>query len=343
MDERRRPQPAMSRRAMLRGLMGAAGATLLAACGPASATNTRAPAADSAATATPAAAAAALAARAASPPPPARPVQVAATTTQIQDFVRNVGGSRVAVHGILKPNVDPHDYEPTVEDATTIGQADIIFVHGIGLDAWMGKPIKNANATAPVVTTTAGIAVLKGDATEAEGDPHVWFDPTLVQTMVDNIAAGLARVDPAGADAYQRNAQAYHGQLDRLDTQVRGIFDQVPREQRKLVTNHDAFQYLARRYGLTIVGAVIPSISDTAEPSAQDINTLIDTIKREHVKAIFAESSANPKVARQVAGETGITIVDTLYGDTLGAPGSQGATYLTMMVYDATTITNALK
>jgi ABC-type Zn uptake system ZnuABC Zn-binding protein ZnuA len=136
---------------------------------------------------------------------------------------------------------------------------------------------------------------------------------------------------------------AYNAQLDQMDQQVRGIFNQVPQAQRKLVTNHDAFRYLAKRYGLTIVGAVIPSISDTAEPSAKDINDLIETIKKEQVKAIFAESSANPKVAQQVAKETGVKIVDNLYGDTLGAPGNEADTYLKMMVYDATTITNAIK
>jgi ABC-type Zn uptake system ZnuABC Zn-binding protein ZnuA len=150
-------------------------------------------------------------------------------------------------------------------------------------------------------------------------------------------------MDPAGAGTYQANAKAYGDQLTQLDGQLKDIFNQVPKERRKLVTNHDAFQYLARRYDLTVVGAVIPSISDSAEPSAKQVNDLIDTIKKEQVQAIFAETSANPKVARQIAKETGIAIIDTLYGDTLGPPGSDADTYLKMMVYDATTIVNALK
>jgi ABC-type Zn uptake system ZnuABC Zn-binding protein ZnuA len=274
---------------------------------------------------------------------PGKQVAVAATTTQIQDFAKDIGGDRVAVTGILKPNVDPHDYEPTVEDASVIAKADIIVVHGAGLDAWMNKTVKTGNANAPIVTATSGITLLKGDGNEPEGDPHVWFDPTLVQTMVTTIANALAKVDPASAGTYQANAKAYGDQLTRLDGQLKGIFNQMPKEQRKLVTNHDAFRYLARRYDLTIVGAVIPSISDTAEPSAKQVNDLIDTIKKEGVKAIFAETSANPKVARQVAKETGIAIIDTLYADTLGPPGSTADTYLKMMLYDATTIANALK
>lgn len=313
---------------ILRGIVGSAGVALLAACGSkrsgdqAAPTNTNAPVATV---------------------PPGKQVAVAATTTQIQDFVKNIGGNRVTVTGILKPNVDPHDYEPTVEDANAIAKAGIVFVHGIGLDSWMDKTVKGASVKAPIIITTDGITVLKGDANEPGGDPHLWFDPTLVQTMVTNIANGLAKVDPTNASAYQMNAKAYTDQLTHLDGQLRSIFTPVPKEQRKLVTNHDAFRYLANRYDLTIVGAVIPSLSDTAEPSAKQINDLINTIKKENVKAIFAESSANPKVARQVAQETGIAIIDTLYGDTLGEPGSAGDTYLKMMVYDATTIINTIK
>lgn len=321
--EQKTGQGNLSRRVILRGVAGSVGVAILAACGGSNkATIANAPVVTVA---------------------PGKQVNVAATTTQIQDFARNVGGNRVTVSGILKPNVDPHDYEPTVEDATTIGKADSVLVHGVGLDAWLDKTIKTANTKALVVTTTGGIALLKGDDKEPEGDPHVWFDPTLVQKMVTNIADGLAKVDPASASIYQQNATAYNAQLTQLDTQLMGLFSQVPKEQRKLVTNHDAFRYLAKRYDLTIVGAVIPSISDAAEPSAKEINDLIETVKREKVKAIFAESSANPKVAQQVAKETGISIVDTLFGDTLGEPGSAGDTYLKMMVYNAMTIVNGLK
>ncbi len=319
-------QRQIARRLMLHGIVGSAGLAFLAACGSESSGDTTA-----------------LSSAPVASVPPGTQVAVAATTTQIQDFVKNVGGNRVTVTGILKPNVDPHDYEPNVEDANAIAKADIVFVHGIGLDSWMDKTVKGASVKAPVITTTDGIKTLKGDANDPQGDPHVWFDPTLVQTMVVNIANGLAKVDPTHANAYQVNATSYVNQLTQLDGQLKSIFTPVPKEQRKLVTNHDAFRYLANRYDLTIVGAVIPSLSDTAEPSARQLSDLIDTIKKERVKAIFAESSANPKVAQQVAKETGIAIIDTLYGDTLGEPGSAGDTYVKMMVYDATTIVNAIK
>lgn len=328
MPQYREAHRPMHRRVILRGLAGTVGAGTLAACGGARTRDTPASATTNAPVPT---------------VPPGKQVIVAVTTTQLQDFVRNVGGDQVTVLGILKPNVDPHDYEPTVDDASAIAKADMIVVHGAGLDAWMDKTVRTANTKAPVVTATAAITLLKGDKNEPEGDPHAWFDPTLVKTMARAIANGLATVDPTNAGVYQQNAMAYGAQLDQLDGHLKGIFDQVPKEQRKLVTNHDAFRYLARRYDLTIVGAVIPSLSDSAEPSPRQINDLIDTIRKEKVKAIFAESSANPKVAQQVAKETGVKIVDTLYADTLGEPGSAADTYLKMMVYDAKAIAGALQ
>jgi len=274
---------------------------------------------------------------------PTRQINVAATTTHLQDFLKNVGGDRLAISGILRPNVDPHDYETSVQDAQAISRAEIIFVYGVGLDAFMDKAITNANSKAPTITVTRGITPLAGNDKNPEGDPHMWFDPTLAQKIVTNIGEALAGFDPSAAATYRQNAQAYNAQIAQMDAQVQSIYNQIPSADRKLVTNHDAFQYLATHFGLNIVGAVIPSISDAAEPTAQEVNALIDTIREQKVKAIFAESSANPRVAQQVAQETGIKIVANLYGDTLGEPGSDGDTYIKMMVTDATTIATALK
>jgi ABC-type Zn uptake system ZnuABC Zn-binding protein ZnuA len=247
--------PVFTRRGMLRAIAGTATAATLAACSGTRSNDQTATAAlrtPQPALATPAGSSGIASAPAVTPNAngsnvvaPAKRITVAATTTQIQDYIANIGGTRVVITGILKPNVDPHDCEPTVEDANTIARADIIFVHGIGLDSWLDKTIKNASAKAPVVKATEGITALQGDEEEPDGDPHVWFDPTLVQTMVTNIANALAKVDSGGASVYQQNAKAYMTQLSQMDTQVQGIFNQVPKEQRKLVTNHDAFQYLA--------------------------------------------------------------------------------------------------
>lgn len=273
-------------------------------------------------------------------------IRACATTTQIQDFVRNVGGDRVEVLSILKPNVDPHAFEPTVATANDVARADIIFVHGIGLDHWMAKVIKNAATTAPVIVTTDGVQLLTRSGQPAKpgqpGDPHVWFDPERAKQMVDNIERGLSQVDAAGTLTYRANAARYRQAVDAMDRQAQAIYGRIPESERKLVTNHDAFTYLAQHFHLTVVGAVIPSLDDTAEPTAKQINALIDGIERAKVKAIFSETSANPVVAQQVAFDTGVKIVDNLYGDTLGPPGSDGDTYIKMMLADAHLIAGAL-
>src|SRR5207249_418590 len=148
--------------------------------------------------------------------------------------------------------------------------------------------------------------------------------------------------DSANAAAYGANAGAYKTKLDETKKQVQAIIDEIPREDRKLVTNHDALGYFARAFGLEIAGAVIPSVSTDAEPSAQETAALLDTIKREHVKAIFAESSVNPKLATTLASDAGVKIVDDLYGDSLGEPGSGAETLEGMLLVNARKIAEAL-
>ena len=264
----------------------------------------------------------------------AAPLTVVATTTQLQDFARNVGGSRVNVVGLLQPNVDPHEYEPTPGDVVAVSKAKVVVKQGVGLDDWLDKVIANAGGHALVVTAARGVKVAAGDSAEPKGDPHIWFDPRNAIVMTDNIAAGLERADPSGASVYRANAARYVASLRALDRRLARRIATVPRPERKLVTNHDAFGYFARRYGITVVGAVIPSLSTAAEPSARQLVELVKTIQREHVKVIFAESSVNPKLERAIAQESGAKVEATLYGDTLGPPGSPGATYAGAMSYD---------
>jgi ABC-type Zn uptake system ZnuABC Zn-binding protein ZnuA len=268
--------------------------------------------------------------------PPARRLNVVAATTQIQDFVRNVGGDRVTVLGILPPDADAHDYQPTADDARKFTQADVIFHNGVGLEPWLEDLAKNARPGVPIVNLAqaANLTILAGEHEEDEeepehdkGDPHVWFDPTNVQKMVGVIRDALARVEAPGAAAYQANAAAYSRQLDALDAQIKQEIAAIPPAQRKLVTNHEAFGYYAERYGLEVVGAVIPSTSTEAQASAAQLQQLIRDIRDQNVKAIFTERSANPRLEEQIAQQAGVRIVSTLYGDSLGPPGSDGVTW----------------
>ena len=261
-------------------------------------------------------------------------VKVIATTTQIGDFARTVGGDRAKVVQLLKPNTDPHDYEPRPSDVRETAGADVVFESGDGLDHWMGDVIKQAGGEPTVVDLGARAPVkVPGESEGAEAsryDPHWWHDPRNAQAAVVAIRDSLSKANPGAKELYARNADAYLTKLRALDRGIAACVDRVPAPQRKLVTDHDAFNYFAGRYGITVVGAVIPSQTTQAQASAKDVAALSKLIRREGVKAVFPESSINPKLARAIASQTGATSDLMLYGDTLGPKGSSGATYLSM-------------
>jgi zinc/manganese transport system substrate-binding protein len=266
-------------------------------------------------------------------------VSVVATTTQIGDFARQVGGEAIDVHQILAPNTDPHDYEPRPNDVTTTADAKIIFTNGDNLDAWMDKVVDDSGSDAKVVDLGAGVPVkLPGESSGPEAsqyDPHWWHDPRNAEEAVRQIAAQLSAVDPADRAKFEANAAAYEAKLKRLDSGIANCFNGVPAANRKLVTDHDAFNYFANRYGIQVVGAVIPSQTTQAQPNAQDLSNLVDLVRREGVQAIFPESSLSPKLAQTIALQTGAQVGQTLYGDTLGPQGSNGDTYLNMEAANA--------
>jgi ABC-type Zn uptake system ZnuABC Zn-binding protein ZnuA/ABC-type Mn2+/Zn2+ transport system permease subunit len=261
-------------------------------------------------------------------------IHVVATTTQIGDFVREVGGNRVDVHQILAPNTDPHEYEPRPSDVTGTADAKVVFTNGDNLDSWMGKVVSDSGSNAKVVDLGANVPVkLPGESGGPEAsqyNPHWWHDPRNAEEAVRQIAAVLSQIDPRDASVFRTNAGAYTLKLKRLDAGIATCMDTVPPQERKLVTDHDAFPYFAKRYGIDVVGAVIPSQTTQAQPNARDLTNLADLIRREHVRAIFPESSVSPKLAQTIAAQTGASSNYTLYGDTLGPAGSTGETYLHM-------------
>ena len=282
-------------------------------------------------------------------------LRVVATTVQIEALAREVGDDLIELHGVVPAGADSHEFEPTASDLAAIEDADLILRHGIELDGWLDGTLSAArNAAVSVVTT--GISLQRGEAqhhgddVEEEdelgaeaADPHVWLDPDNAKVMVRNIEAALVAADPDNREAYEANSSAYQATLDETRAQVQAIIDEIPAADRKLVTNHDAFGYFARAFGLEVVGAVIPSVSTEAEPSAAETAELLDTIATEGVKAIFAESSVNPDLARTLASDAGILIVDDLYGDSLGEPGSGAETVHGMLLFNARKVADALK
>jgi zinc/manganese transport system substrate-binding protein len=267
-------------------------------------------------------------------------LQVLATTTQIGDFVREVGGNAVSVDQILQPNTDPHEYEPRPSDVAGAAEATLVFANGDELDSWVEEIVSDSGSGAEVVDLGAIVPERRpgessGAAKSARYDPHWWHDPRNAEAAVAAIERRLAVADSGHRDEFKRNANAYLAKLRRLDAAIAGCMDAVPLDRRKLVTDHDAFAYFAGRYGIEVVGAVIPSQTTQAQPSAEDLSALAKLIEREQVEAIFPESSLSPKVAEAIADQTGASADYSLYGDTLGPEGSGGATYLTMEAANA--------
>jgi ABC-type Zn uptake system ZnuABC Zn-binding protein ZnuA len=269
-----------------------------------------------------------------------RRLRVVATTTQVQDFTRIVGGDRVQVAGILKRGVDAHDYEPSPADLDAIARADVLVENGVGLESWLDDTVRSAGFHGIVVDASRGVRLRQADGGP---DPHIWQNPRNARLMAVNIERALAAADPAGARRFRANLDAYARQLDVLDAGIARRIDGLA--SKKLVTNHDAFGYYVERYGLDFVGSVIPSFDTSAELSARSVQDLVARIRAARVKAIFSESSLPPRTAETVGREAGVRVVegpDALYGDSLGPPGSDADTYLGMMEHNTRTIVSAL-
>jgi len=279
-------------------------------------------------------------------------VTVVATTTQAADLARAVAGDRAQVTGLIPPNADPHDYEVRPGDIKALADADVVIRSGGDLDDWLADAIESSGSDARELVLIDEVDTIEGDHgheeedehadEEEEIDPHWWQDPHNATKAVAAIEATLAAADADGADSYARNAADYDRRLTALDGAVADCIDQLPPAQRKLVTTHDALGYYANRYGLDVVGAVIPSLSTQAQASAGEVSELVDTIKREQVKAIFAESSVNPKLEQVVADQAGAEIGKALWADTLGPEGSDGDTYLKSIAANTRAIVDGL-
>ena len=269
-----------------------------------------------------------------------RALQVVATTTQVADFARVVGGDRVRVTSLIKPNVDAHDYEPSPADLDAVARADVVLRNGVGLEDWLDDTIESSGFTGPVVDTSQGVALRQG---EGGPDPHIWQNPRNAQRMAANVERALAQAAPDAATRFRANLAAYDRELRDLDAEAARQIDSLA--NKKLVTNHDAFGYYVDRYGLELVGSVIPSFDTSAELSGRDVRDLVAKIRATKVKAVFTEQSLPPKTAETIAAEAGVKVVageGALYGDSLGPAGSEGDTYVKSIRHNTATIVSNL-
>jgi ABC-type Zn uptake system ZnuABC Zn-binding protein ZnuA len=253
---------------------------------------------------------------------------VVATTTHVGDLVANVAGGRMEVHTLLTPAADPHEYEPRPSDARAVADAAVVVRAGGEVDAWLDDVVANAGGDATVVTLSDHVRL-------REDDPHWWQDPANAVRAVAAIRDALIEADPEGAAAYRRNAARYVSAIRALDRRIAACMRAIPRERRKLVTTHEGYGYFAGRYGIELVGAVLPSRSGQASPSAGETAALVRRIRAEGVRAIFPESPLDPRLERAIAEEAGVAVGDRLFADALGPEGSGGDTYLRALAHDA--------
>lgn len=258
-----------------------------------------------------------------------------ATTTQLGDFARQIGGDATEVTQIIQPNTDAHEYEPRPQDVEATARARVVLRSGDGLDDWMETVVQQSGAR-PVVVDLASSARLRIAGEEgARFDPHWWHDPRSAEVAVRRIRGALVAAAPARREGIERRTEAYLRRLRALDDGIRRCMQAVPAGDRKLVTDHDAFNYFTARYGIRTIGAIIPSQTTQAQSSAGDVAALTRTIRRERVRAVFPESSINPRLAESIARQTGASADGQLYGDSLGPASSTGSTYLKMEAHNA--------
>jgi len=268
----------------------------------------------------------------------AEPLSVVASFSILGDLVLVVGGDRVKVTTLAGPDADAHEFTPSPAHAKAVLGAKLFVVNGLSFEPWAQKLARSAGYKGETVVASKGVqprqmAAEAGHA-HAETDPHAWQNPLSVVQYVRNIAAGLAKVDPGGAAIYQTNAEAYAKQLKDFDAQAKAQFDAIAPAKRKVITSHDAFGYLAARYGITMLAP--EGVSTDSEPSAKHVAQLIRQIKREKIKAVFVEAMSNPKLISQLSKDAGLNGGVTLYSDALSEASGPAPTYMKMMRHNLT-------
>jgi ABC-type Zn uptake system ZnuABC Zn-binding protein ZnuA len=266
-------------------------------------------------------------------------LRVLASTTFLADIAQNIAGDRVQVESLLPYGADAHAYQAAPADVARIAESRLLIINGLEYERFIESLLENAGGEKLVIEATTGLVPTNDSGAV---DPHMWLDPNLVITYVENIRSGLTQIDPDNAKLYKTNAASYISQLKDLDAWIVEQVNTVPVERRLLVTNHEALGYFASRYGFEVVDTILPSFSSEASASAQEIASAIDSIRSSGAPAIFLGEVENPDLADQIAEETGVKVIKELYLETL-TEGPPAATYIDMMKHNVTVIVDALK
>lgn len=277
---------------------------------------------------------------------PTGKLPVVASFSILGDFVREIGGERVAVTLLVGPDGDAHVYSPTPADAKMLAGARLVVVNGLKFEGWLTRLVRSSGTKATVATATKGITPLKIVDDHDHGhdhggaDPHAWQSVANARLYVGNIRDALIAADPAGKAIYEANATAYLAKLDALESEIKATVARIPAERRKAITSHDAFGYFAKAYGIEFIAP--QGVSTEAEASARDVARIIRQIKAQKVPAVFLENVTNPRLAEQIARESGAKIGGRLYSDALSAAAGPAGTYIAMMKHNISEIEKAL-
>ncbi len=276
------------------------------------------------------------------------PYRAVATTGMVADIVKAVGGERANVQALIGEGVDPHLFKPTRADVARLAEADIVFYSGHLLEGKMTDVLTKVGEHRPVHAVTDAIEpayILEPPEFAGHPDPHIWMDVKGWIEAVKVVRDALIAYDPAGKELYEKNSEAYLGQLAALDEYARTAFASVPKERRVLVTAHDAFNYMGRAYDLEVKG--IQGLSTESEAGLADLNRLVAFLVDKKIEAVFVETSvAEKNVQALIEGArsrgANVKIGGKLFSDAMGAPGTYEGTYIGMIDHNVTTIVRAL-
>ncbi|MCF7529397.1 metal ABC transporter solute-binding protein, Zn/Mn family [Neisseria lisongii] len=291
----------------------------------------------------------------------AAPLPVVTSFSILGDVAKQVGGERVAVQSLVGANQDAHAYHMTSGDIKKIRSAKLVLLNGLGLEgADVQRAVKQSKV--PFAEATKNITALKAEEgghhhhhhhdgdhdhdhdhhhhhDHGEFDPHVWTDPVLMVTYAQNVGNALIQADPEGKAYYQQRLTAYQNQLKKLHSDAQAAFGSVPADKRKVLTAHDAFSYMAKRYNVSFIAP--QGVSSAAEPSAKQVASIIRQIKREGINAVFVENIKDTRMVDRIAKETGVRVSGKLYSDALGSAPAD--TYIGMYRYNVKALTDAMK
>lgn len=284
------------------------------------------------------------------PDPAEGKLKVVSTTGMINDIVKQIGADRVYAVALMGPGVDPHLYRATADDVQKLESAHLIFVNGLDLEGRMAETFAKISLSEEKVKKVSEFldkeTLLKSPNFAEGADPHFWFDPTLWKRAVAAVARALARLDEFEKQRYAMRAEAMQTELDELDAWIQAEVAKIPKEQRVLVTAHDAFGYFGVRYGFKVLG--IQGTNTAAEASPQTIKTLADEIAKNKIKAIFVESSVpqgTVEALKEAVRSRGwdVKIGGQLFSDAMGEAGTPEGTYIGMVKHNVNTLVQALK